>query len=72
MTPVAGKLVGDAAGALDRRAHRSRFTRMAEKRLPYDVVYLLNRYFEAVGSAIERAGGIATSFTGDGVMALSA
>ncbi|PYN81784.1 MAG: adenylate/guanylate cyclase domain-containing protein [Candidatus Rokuibacteriota bacterium] len=46
------------------------FTRMAEKRLPYDVVYLLNRYFEAVGSAIERAGGIANQFTGDGVMAL--
>src|SRR3989442_1142317 len=45
-------------------------TRMAEKRLPYDVVYLLNRYFEAVGSAIERAGGIANQFTGDGVMAL--
>src|SRR5262249_60539297 len=27
------------------------FTRMAERRLPYDVVYLLNRYFEVVGSA---------------------
>jgi adenylate cyclase len=46
------------------------FTTMAEKRLPYDVVYLLNRYFEVVGSAIERAGGIANQFTGDGVMAL--
>ena len=30
----------------------------------------LNRYFEAVGSAIERAGGITNQFTGDGVMAL--
>jgi len=46
------------------------FTRMAERRLPYDVVYLLNRYFEAVGSSIARAGGIANQFTGDGVMAL--
>ena len=46
------------------------FTSMAEKRLPYDVVYLLNRYFEAVGSAIVHAGGIANQFTGDGVMAL--
>jgi adenylate cyclase len=46
------------------------FTRMAEKRLPYDLVYVLNRYFEAVGIAIERAGGIANQFTGDGVMAL--
>jgi adenylate cyclase len=46
------------------------FTRMAERRLPYDVVYLLNRYFQTVGSAIERAGGIANQFTGDGAMAL--
>lgn len=46
------------------------FTRIAERRLPYDVVFLLNRYFEAMGSAIEGAGGIANQFTGDGVMAL--
>ena len=46
------------------------FTRIAEKRLPYDVVFLLNRYFDAVGGAIEGAGGVANQFTGDGVMAL--
>ena len=46
------------------------FTRVAEHKLPYDVVFLLNRYFEVVGTAIERAGGIANQFTGDGVMAL--
>lgn len=46
------------------------FTRLSEQRLPYDVVFLLNRYFEAVGDAIEGAGGIANQFTGDGVMAL--
>lgn len=34
------------------------------------MVFLLNRYFEVIGSAIERAGGIANQFTGDGVMAL--
>ena len=38
--------------------------------MPYDVVFLLNRYFEAVTVAIERAGGIVNQFTGDGVMAL--
>jgi adenylate cyclase len=47
-----------------------RFTRLAEHRLPYDVVFLLNRYFEAVGGAIERSGGVANQYTGDGVMAL--
>jgi len=46
------------------------FTRIAERRLPYDVVFLLNRYFEAVGTAIQSAGGLANQFTGDGVMAL--
>lgn len=46
------------------------FTRLAERKLPYDVVFLLNRYFEAVGSAVEHCGGITNQFTGDGVMAL--
>ena len=46
------------------------FTRMAENRLPYDVVFVLNRYFETVGTAITGAGGITNQFTGDGVMAL--
>jgi adenylate cyclase len=46
------------------------FTRIAENKLPYDVVFLLNRYFEAVGSAVAEAGGIANQYTGDGVMAL--
>jgi adenylate cyclase len=46
------------------------FTRLAEHKLPYDVVFLLNRYFEAVGSAIADAGGLVNQFTGDGVMAL--
>ncbi len=47
-----------------------RFTALAEHRLPYDVVFFLNRYFEAVGRAIEEAGGMTNQFTGDGVMAL--
>ena len=46
------------------------FTRLAEHKLPYDVVFFLNRYFEAVGRAIAAAGGIANQYTGDGVMAL--
>lgn len=46
------------------------FSRVAEQRLPYDVVFLLNRYFDAVGRAIERSGGVPNQFTGDGVMAI--
>src|SRR3954465_8537403 len=46
------------------------FTRYSERKLPYDIVYFLNRYFETMSAAIEQAGGIANQFTGDGVMAL--
>ncbi|MDX1540501.1 MAG: adenylate/guanylate cyclase domain-containing protein [Geminicoccaceae bacterium] len=46
------------------------FTRMAEGRLPYDVVYILNQYFNITGQAIESAGGKVDKFIGDGVMAL--
>jgi adenylate cyclase len=46
------------------------FTRLAEPKLPYDVVFFLNRYCEAVGSAITSAGGMVNPCTGDGVMAL--
>ncbi|HRE27292.1 MAG TPA: adenylate/guanylate cyclase domain-containing protein, partial [Anaerolineales bacterium] len=46
------------------------FTQFAEKRLPYDVVFVLNRYFNAMGMAIADAGGHLDKFIGDGVMAL--
>jgi adenylate cyclase len=46
------------------------FTSLAEGRLPYDVVFVLNRYFMAMGNAVEAAGGRVDKFIGDGVMAL--
>jgi adenylate cyclase len=46
------------------------FTGIAELKLPYDLVFLLNSYFEAVGEAIGGAGGMVDKFIGDGVMAL--
>jgi len=46
------------------------FTSISEGRLPYDVVFLLNRYFRATGQAIEAAGGRVDKFIGDGVMAI--
>jgi adenylate cyclase len=46
------------------------FTGIAEQKLPYDLVFLLNSYFEAAGDAISGAGGIVDKFIGDGVMAL--
>jgi adenylate cyclase len=46
------------------------FTRMSEKRLPYDVVFLLNRFFTAVGRAIREEGGWIDKYLGDGLMAV--
>ena len=46
------------------------FTSMAERRLPYDVVFLLNQYFRAMGEAVQAAGGHVDKFIGDGVMAV--
>ena len=46
------------------------FTSISEGRLPYDVVFLLNRYFRATGHAVQAAGGRLDKFIGDGVMAI--
>jgi adenylate cyclase len=46
------------------------FTRFSERQLPYDVVFLLNRYFRAMGEAVIASGGHLDKFIGDGVMAL--
>jgi adenylate cyclase len=46
------------------------FTRFSETKLPYDVVFVLNRYFRSMGEAIDAAGGHIDKFIGDGVMAL--
>jgi len=46
------------------------FTRLSEHKLPFDVVFLLNRYFTEMGRAIEEAGGRVDKFIGDGIMAL--
>jgi adenylate cyclase len=46
------------------------FTSLAERRLPFDTVFILNRYFEVVGESVEDAGGYIDKFVGDGVLAL--
>lgn len=46
------------------------FTKLAENKLPYDVVFILNQYFRAMGQAVEKSGGQLDKFIGDGVMAL--
>jgi adenylate cyclase len=47
-----------------------RSTALVEKRLPYDVVFLLNHFFDAVGGAVVDTGGMPNQFVGDGMMAI--
>ncbi len=46
------------------------FTSFAEKHLPYDIIHVLNRYFNRVGAVILQHGGQIDNFIGDGIMAL--
>jgi class 3 adenylate cyclase/nitrite reductase/ring-hydroxylating ferredoxin subunit len=46
------------------------FTSISGNLSPYDVMYLLNRYFVQVGDIIERNGGFIDKFIGDGLMAI--
>jgi class 3 adenylate cyclase/hemoglobin-like flavoprotein len=45
------------------------FTPLTERHLPYDVVHLLNRYFEAVGEPILNNNGYIDMYVGDAVVA---
>jgi adenylate cyclase len=45
-------------------------TSLSEGRLPFDVVFLINRFVETVSRAITEAGGEPNQFVGDGVLAL--
>lgn len=45
------------------------FTTLSEKKLPFDVVYLLNQNFETMGKVIEANGGKIDKYIGDGIMA---
>ena len=45
-------------------------TRMAEKRLPYDVLFILNRFFAEMTEALQETRGHYAQFAGDGLMAL--
>lgn len=46
------------------------FTSISESLSPYDVMYLLNRFFVEIGDVVERNGGYIDKFIGDGLMAI--
>jgi adenylate cyclase len=46
------------------------FTALSERKLAYDIVHILNRFFAAAHTAIQESGGRIDKFMGDGLMAL--
>lgn len=46
------------------------FTARTTGQLPYDVVFLLNRFFDAIVPAVLRAGGSVDKYMGDGLLAI--
>lgn len=46
------------------------FTSFSERKLPYDVVFVLNQYFKGMGRIIEEYNGHIDKFIGDGIMAI--
>jgi adenylate cyclase len=45
-------------------------TKLAEKRLPFDTVFIVNRFLGAVSQAVLASGGMPNQFVGDGMLAL--
>lgn len=45
-------------------------SRLGEERLPYDVFFILNRFFAELSDALDETGGYYSTFNGDGLMAL--
>ena len=46
------------------------FTKLSDNKLPFDVVFILNKYFKLVSEAVEGNQGRIDKFIGDGVMAI--
>ena len=46
------------------------FTARTTGQLPYDVVFLLNRFFDAIVPSIQKAGGTVDKYLGDGLLAV--
>jgi adenylate cyclase len=46
------------------------FTSFSENNLPYDIVHILNRYFNLIGEIIDKNGGYIDKYMGDGIMVI--
>ena len=46
------------------------FTSFSEQSLPYDIIHILNRYFDLIGEMIDANNGYIDKYMGDGIMAI--
>ncbi len=78
LTPDAGAVDGTVRGGLEGTERLITvvfvdlrgFTTLAEAKLPYDVLFILNRFFHEMTGALTASNGHFSQFTGDGLMAL--
>lgn len=63
-------IVGTEKGIFILFADIEGFTSFAEALLPYDIVHVLNRYFNRMGRVIRQYHGYINAYMGDGLMAL--
>ncbi len=70
----AGTVESDSSGTERQMAvlyvNMREFSELSSRKLPYDVVFMLNQFFSAVGTAIRQQGGFIDKFVGDGVIAV--
>lgn len=72
LTVITGKaaIVGHERGIFILFADIEGFTAFAEHLLPYDIVHILNRYFNRMGRVLRRYQGQINAYLGDGLLAL--
>ncbi len=73
--PDGGRIRGHASQGQERQLavlflDMRGFTARTTGQLPYDIVFLLNRFFDAVVPAITKEGGVVDKYMGDGLLAV--
>ena len=73
--PDGGRVRGHASQGQERKLavlflDMRGFTARTTGQLPYDIVFLLNRFFDAVVPAITKDGGVVDKYMGDGLLAV--
>ena len=61
----AGSTTSPSSSSISRR-----WSGLSERQWPFDLVYVLDRYFAIVGAAVRETGGVPNQFIGDSVMAI--